>query len=87
MKNKVAPPFKKTEFDIYYNEGISYLADVLNAGIKYGVIKKSGSWLEYNGEKIGQGIEGGKNFLKDKPKLVEEIKKNIFKKAKEVEEM
>ncbi|MDD5221251.1 MAG: recombinase RecA [Candidatus Paceibacterota bacterium] len=85
IKNKVAPPFRIAEFNIYYNEGISYFADIINAGLKYGSIKKSGSWLEFEGEKLGQGLEGAKQFLKENPKIAEKIKKDIVVKAKEAE--
>jgi len=78
VKNKVAAPFKTAEFDIYYNEGISYLADLLNTAIKLGVIKKTGSWLEFENAKLGQGLEGSKKFLKENPQTVDKIKKAIF---------
>lgn len=83
VKNKVAPPFKIAEFDIYYNEGISYIADLINVGLKYDVIKKSGTWFEYGGQKLGQGMEGAKQFLKQNPKLIEKIRKEVLEKAKE----
>jgi recombination protein RecA len=86
VKNKVAPPFKVAEFDIYYNEGISYVADLINTGIKYELIKRSGSWLEFKGKKIGQGTESAKKFLKENPKIVKEIEEEIKKAAKEQEE-
>jgi len=79
VKNKVAAPFKTTEFDIYYNEGISKFADILNSGVKYGIVKKVGSWFQFEDKKLGQGMEGSKTFLKENPeitkKIVEEIKK------------
>jgi recombination protein RecA len=78
VKNKVAAPFKTAEFSIYYNEGISKEADLINTGIKYGIIKKSGSWLEFENKKLGQGIDQAKDFLKQNPDLAEEIKKKIF---------
>jgi len=81
VKNKVAAPFKLTEFDIYYNEGISQIADLLNIGLKDGVIKKSGSWLQYGEHKLGQGMEGAKTFLKGNPKLMKEIKKAVLEQA------
>jgi recombination protein RecA len=81
VKNKVAPPFKSTEFDIYYNEGISYLNDIINTALKEEIIKKSGSWFQYGEKKLGQGMEGAKLFLRENPQLVEEIKKEILKKA------
>jgi recombination protein RecA len=78
VKNKVAAPFKTAEFNIYYNEGISKEADLINTGLKYGVIKKSGSWLEFENKKLGQGIEQAKEFLKQNQDLAEEIRKKIF---------
>jgi recombination protein RecA len=78
VKNKVAAPFKTAEFNIYYNEGISKEADLINTGLKYGVIKKSGSWLEFENKKLGQGFEQAKEFLKQNPNLAEEIRKKIF---------
>jgi len=78
VKNKVAAPFKTTEFDIYYNEGISYLADILNTGLKEGIIKKSGSWLQYENVKLGQGMEAAKRFLKENPEITKKIKKAII---------
>jgi recombination protein RecA len=76
VKNKVAPPFKVAEFDIMYGEGISYEADVLNAAIKYGVVKKSGSSYTYGGEKIAAGFDNARAKLKEDKKLLNEIKKN-----------
>ena len=81
VKNKVAAPFKTTEFDIYYNEGISKFADIINTGIRQGLIKKAGSWLEYENIKLGQGLEAAKNFLKENPEIVEKIGKAIFEKV------
>lgn len=80
VKNKVAAPFKITEFDIYYNEGISYLTDFINTAVKDEVIKKSGSWFIYGEQKLGQGMEGAKTFLKENPEVVKKIKKEIFAK-------
>jgi len=77
VKNKVAAPFRVAEFDIYYSEGISYEGDVLNIALKKGVIKKSGSWFQYNDEKIGQGSEGAKKFLKENPRITEEIRNKV----------
>ncbi len=79
VKNKVAAPFRTAEFDIYYNEGISKLADLINTGLNYGIIKKKGSWYEFEAKKIGQGMEGAKEFLKENPKTVQEIRKEIKK--------
>ncbi len=77
VKNKVAAPFKTAEFDIYYNEGISQDADVLNLGMKYDVIKKSGASLTYGSLKLGQGFDNAKNYLKENVKVKEEIMKKI----------
>ncbi len=83
VKNKVAPPFKIAEFDIYYNEGISSNADLINTALKFGVVKKSGSWFQYNEEKIGQGMEGAKAHLKENPNTTKSIKKEVLKKVEE----
>jgi recombination protein RecA len=83
VKNKVAAPFKTAEFDIYYNEGISYLADLINAGLTFDIIKKSGSWFNYGDVKLGQGMPGAKDFLKQNPKEAKEIKKLVSQKMKE----
>ncbi|MCK4592513.1 recombinase RecA [Candidatus Parcubacteria bacterium] len=77
VKNKVAPPFKTTEFDIMYNEGISYYGDILNTGVKYGIVKKGGAWYNYGENKLGQGSEASKRFLKENPKIANEIIKKI----------
>lgn len=73
VKNKVAPPFRTCEFDILYNEGISKYSDVVNAGVKYGVLAKAGSWYNYGEQKMGQGVEGSRQFLKENPKIEKEI--------------
>jgi len=78
VKNKVAPPFKTAEFDIYYNEGISYFGDLLNAGIKEDIIKRAGSWLQFEDVKLGQGVEASKEFLRGNPKVTEKIKNLLF---------
>ena len=69
VKNKIAPPFKEAEFDIMYGEGISVTGDVLDLGVKLGVIEKSGAWYSYKGERVGQGRQNAKNFLKDNSDL------------------
>lgn len=84
VKNKVAAPFKTAEFDIYYNEGISKLSDIINSGLKFGIIKKSGSWLQYEDKKLGQGMEASKDFLKENPETVKKIKKEIAVRAREI---
>jgi recombination protein RecA len=78
VKNKVAAPFKKTEFDIYYNEGISQLADLINTGLKLEIIKKAGSWLQFEDVKLGQGMEASKTFLKENPETERKIKESLF---------
>ena len=85
VKNKVAPPFQVAEFDIMYNEGISREGDLVDTGVKYGVLKKSGSWYQFEQEKIGQGREAAKKYLKDNPKIAKQIFKLIKKKISEEE--
>jgi len=79
VKNKVAAPFKTAEFDIYYNEGISKPGDALRVAIDRGLIKQSGSYFTYNGEKMGQGTEGAKTFLKEHPEVMKAIKTEVMK--------
>ncbi|MBX4211455.1 MAG: recombinase RecA [Candidatus Yanofskybacteria bacterium] len=81
VKNKVAAPFRTCEFDILYNEGISAHADLVNAGVQYGVVAKAGSWYTYEGQKLGQGIDGSRKYLKENPKIVTEIAVKIRKAA------
>jgi len=78
VKNKVAPPFRTAEFDILYNEGISYLGDVIYTGVKYDVIKKAGSWLSFDGKKLGQGVEISREYLRKNPKIAKTIEKKIY---------
>ncbi len=78
-KNKVAPPFKNAEFEIYYGEGISSESSVLNLGVNLGLIKKSGSWFSYNDTRIGQGKDNARLFLKDNRDVYEEVKAAILK--------
>jgi len=73
VKNKVAPPFKQVEFDILYGEGISRMGEVIDIGVKEGLIDKAGAWYSYNGEKIGQGKENVRNFLLENPDISEGI--------------
>ena len=73
VKNKVAPPFRTCEFDILYNEGISRYADVVNTGVRYNVVTKAGSWFNYGAVKLGQGVDGSRQFLKENPKIEKEI--------------
>ena len=79
VKNKVAAPFRTAEFDIYYNEGISYEADLVNAGVREGVITKAGSWLQFENSKIGQGLDGSKTFLKENPALGKKIREELLR--------
>jgi len=83
VKNKVAAPFRTTEFDIMYNEGISSAGDVLDTGVFYEVIKKSGNSFSFGETKLGVGRETAKTFLKENPKIKKEIEKIIFKRAKD----
>ena len=83
IKNKVAPPFKTCEFDIYYNEGISYTADLLAAGVREGVIGKAGSWLQYDKMKLGQGAEASKKFLEENPNVLKDIKTELLAGSRE----
>jgi recombination protein RecA len=77
VKNKVAPPFKQVEFDIMYGEGISKTGELLDLGVKAGVVDKSGAWFSYGDERIGQGRENAKTFLKDNPQMALEIEDKI----------
>ncbi|MFA5197405.1 MAG: recombinase RecA [Patescibacteria group bacterium] len=77
VKNKVAPPFKTAEFDIMYNEGISKVGEITDLAVKHGLVNKNGAWYEYNGEKIGQGREATKQYLRDNPKIAEELETKI----------
>jgi|TARA_B110000495_G_C23032026_1_gene614954 recombination protein RecA len=78
VKNKVAPPFKTAEFDIMYGEGISKTGEILDLGVEYEIIEKSGSWFSYGGTKLGQGRDSIKVLLKDNPELMEELEGKIF---------
>jgi len=81
VKNKVAPPFKQVEFDIMYGKGISKTGEMLDLGVKAGVIEKSGSWFSYNSQRMGQGRENSKNFLLENPELMDEIEHLIRQNA------
>ena len=81
VKNKVAPPFKTVDFDIMYNQGISREGEIIELGVQAGIIEKSGSWFSYNSERIGQGKENARQWLKDNPKIAEELIKKIKEKS------
>ena len=81
VKNKVAPPFKQAEFDIMYGEGISREGEVLEIGVALGVLEKSGAWYVYNGDRLGQGKDNARDFLKDNAQLAREIEAKIRDKA------
>ena len=85
VKNKIAPPFRVAEFDIMYNEGISRTGDVLDLAVQHGVVGKSGAWFDYADAKIGQGREATKKYLKENPKVLEEIDKKVRAKVAEQE--
>jgi recombination protein RecA len=77
VKNKVAPPFKKAEFEILYGEGVSFLGELIDLGVKFGFVEKAGSWYSYNSEKIGQGKENVRAFLKDNADIAKELEAKI----------
>lgn len=77
VKNKVAPPFKTVDIEILYGEGISKLGEIIDLGVKANIIEKSGSWFSYNGDRIGQGRENVKQFLKDRPEIATDIEQKI----------
>lgn len=77
VKNKIAPPFKQAEFEILYGEGVSFLGELVDLGVKYGFVQKSGSWYSYDNQKIGQGKDNAKTFLKDNPDKAKEIEDKI----------
>ena len=80
MKNKVAPPFRKAEFEITFGEGISKISEIIDLGVEYGIVQKSSSWYSYNDSKLAQGRDASKNLLKDNPELCEELE-GLIKKA------
>jgi recombination protein RecA len=85
VKNKVAPPFKTAEFDIMYGEGISKEGDILDLGSRLEVVNKSGSWYQFNDEKLGQGREPAKEYLRENKKLAKEIEEKIRQKMLDTE--
>jgi recombination protein RecA len=81
VKNKLAPPFKQVEFDIMYGEGVSKTGELIDLGVKAGIVEKSGAWFSYDSQRIGQGRENAKQFLKDNPAMAESIEKAIRQNA------
>ena len=82
VKNKVAPPFRKAEFDIMFGEGISLAGEIIDLGVEAGVIKKSGAWFSYNDTKLGQGRDAAKRLIQDNPELLEELREKIMEALK-----
>ena len=78
VKNKVAPPFRKAEFEITFGEGVSRIGEIVDLGVEYDIIKKSGSWFSYGDTKLGQGREAVKEMLKDNPELCDELEAQIM---------
>lgn len=83
VKNKVAPPFKTAEFDIMFAQGIDAEGEIIDLGVEHGIIEKAGSWISYGDDKLGQGKEGAREFLKQNPKISAEIKQKILQAVKE----
>jgi recombination protein RecA len=81
IKNKVAPPFKQVEFDIMFGEGISKMGELIDLGVKANVVEKSGAWFSYDSQRLGQGRENAKAFLKDNPEIAAEIEGKIRQNA------
>ena len=86
VKNKVAPPFKKAEFDILYGEGISKIGEIIDIGVELNIIKKSGSWFSYNETKLGQGRDALKKLLEENPELCDELTQKITEALKETDQ-
>lgn len=81
VKNKMAPPFRQVEFDIMYGEGISKTGELIDLGVTAGLVEKSGAWFAYDGQRVGQGRENAKTFMKDNPELAKKLEEDIFKKS------
>jgi recombination protein RecA len=86
VKNKVAPPFKQVEFDIMYGEGISKVGEILDLGVKAGIVEKSGAWFSHDSVRIGQGRENAKVYLRENPEIAARIERAIRGKTDEVAE-
>ena len=80
VKNKLAPPFKKAEFEILYGEGISRMGEIIDMGVQNGIVDKAGAWYSYNGERIGQGKENSRAWLKENPEVASEIEASLREK-------
>ena len=80
VKNKLAPPFKVVDFDIMYGEGVSKMGELIDLGVKAGVVEKSGAWLSYNSTRIGQGREQSKAFLREHPEILQQVEGRLFEK-------
>lgn len=80
VKNKVAPPFKTAEFDIIYGKGISKQGELIDLGVEHKILEKSGTWFSYKGERLGQGRENAKQFLRDNPDIAKNIEEEIREK-------
>jgi recombination protein RecA len=81
VKNKLAPPFKQVEFDIMYGEGVSKTGELIDLGVRAGIVEKSGAWFSYDSRRIGQGRENAKQFLKENPAVADAIEKAIRQNA------
>ncbi|MDA1326646.1 MAG: DNA recombination/repair protein RecA, partial [Proteobacteria bacterium] len=81
VKNKVAPPFKTVEFDIMYGEGISKMGELIDLGVKSGIVEKSGAWFSYDSQRVGQGRENSKQFLRENPEIAAAIERGIRQNA------
>jgi len=84
VKNKVAPPFKQVEFDIMYGEGISKIGEIIDLGVKAGLVEKSGSWFSYDSIRIGQGRENAKTYLKEHPEVCDRLEAAIRSRTDQV---
>ena len=78
VKNKVSPPFRNAEFDIVFGEGVSQTGEIIDIGTKANIVEKSGTWYSYDGERLGQGRENSRAFLKDNPDILEKLKNEIL---------
>jgi recombination protein RecA len=86
VKNKVSPPFKQVEFDIMYGEGISKVGEILDLGVKAGLVEKSGAWFSYDSIRIGQGRENAKTYLRENPEMADRLERAIRGKTDKVAE-